>query len=71
MSKKRKISISTPTIKVEVKEENLYGDDVLVARGRLKGALQELIEQSEEDTASSEDERKHYRSPSKKQKQVY
>lgn len=53
-------------IKVEVKEENLYGDDVLVARGRLKGVLQELIEQSEEDTASSEDERKHsFRSPNK------
>lgn len=58
-----------PQIKVEVKEENIYGDDVLLARGRLKGALQELVEQSEDDNASSdEDSKKHlYRSPGKKQ----
>lgn len=69
MSKKRKISTSMPQIKIEVKEENLYGDDVLIARGRLKGALQELVEQSEDDNVSSdEDSKKHlYRSPGKKQ----
>lgn len=61
MSKKRKVSTSSPVIKVEVKEENIYGDDVLLARGRLKGALQELIEQSEEDSASSDDDNRRHR----------
>lgn len=69
MSKKRKISSNTsPVIKVEVKEENLYGDDVLLARGRLKGALQELIDHSDDDSGSSGDEgrKPRHRSPRKR-----
>lgn len=70
MSKKRKISSTiTPMIKVEVKEENIYGDDILSARGRLKGVLQDLVADSDEGSASSdEDSRKHrYRSPRKRE----
>lgn len=80
MSKKRKLSSgggNTPQIKVEVKEEGLWGEEgevtVVVARGRLKGALQELVEQSEDDGASSgEEDKRHYhphqhRSPVKRQ----
>lgn len=70
MSKKRKISsIVTPMIKVEVKEENIYGDDILSARGRLKGVLQDLVDQSDEESGSSDEEsQKHrYRSPKKRE----
>lgn len=56
MTKKRKLSSSTP-IKVEVKEENTMGNDYLMAKGRLKGVLKQLKEQSSDESDSSDDNR--------------
>lgn len=56
MTKKRKLSSSTP-IKVEVKEENIMGNDYLMAKGRLKGVLRQLKEQSSDESDSSDDNR--------------
>lgn len=56
MTKKRKLSSSTP-IKVEVKEENIMGNDYLMAKGRLKGVLKQLKEQSSDESDSSDDNR--------------
>lgn len=56
MTKRRKMSANTP-VKVEVKEENVLGNDYLMAKGRLKGVLQQLTERSESDTDSSDDGR--------------
>ncbi|XP_022916342.1 protein lin-37 homolog [Onthophagus taurus] len=60
MTKKRKLSTSFGSpVKVEVKEENILGDEYLVAKGRLKGMLRELTELSDSDTDSSEDSRSY------------
>ncbi|GLV45052.1 Myb-interacting protein 40 [Carabus blaptoides fortunei] len=64
-----KVVVKSLAGQFEVKEENIYGDDVLLARGRLTGALQELIEQSEEDSVSTDDDNRktrHHRSAKKK-----
>lgn len=37
---------------VEVKEENVLGNDYLIAKGRLQGVLKQLIERSESDSDS-------------------
>lgn len=57
MTKKRKLSSSTP-IKVEVKEENTMGNDYLMAKGRLKGVLKQLKDQSSDESDSSDDNRR-------------
>lgn len=57
MTKKRKLSGSSP-IKVEVKEENTLGNDYLMAKGRLKGVLNQLKEQSSDESDSSDDNRR-------------
>lgn len=45
--------------KVEIKEENVLGNDYLVAKGRLKGALQQLTEPTvEEDSWDDESSRR-------------
>lgn len=56
MTKKRKLSGSTP-IKVEVKEENVMGNDYLMAKGRLKGVLRQLTENTDSDSDYSDDNR--------------
>lgn len=55
MTKKRKISTNMSPIKVEVKEENVLGNDYLMAKGRLKGVLKQLTEKSESESDSSEE----------------
>lgn len=56
MTKKRKLSSSsTNAIKVEVKEENILGDEYLVAKGRLQGVLRQLTEQSDSEGDTSDD----------------
>ncbi|KAK9716931.1 LIN37 [Popillia japonica] len=56
MTKKRKLSASgSSPFKVEVKEENIMGDEYLVAKGRLQGVLRQLTEQSDTDADSSDD----------------
>lgn len=59
MTKKRKLSASAP-VKVEVKEENVGGNDYLMAKGRLKGALKQLTENSDSESDSSTDSRSYY-----------
>lgn len=61
MGKKRKLVPTSPTrMKIDIKEEKpliLSGsEDVLNARDRLKGALQELLIQSDDSSMSSNDE---------------
>lgn len=56
MTKKRKLSGSSP-IKVEVKEENIMGNDYLMAKGRLKGVLRQLTENTDSDSEYSDDNR--------------
>lgn len=58
MTKKRKFSTSTP-IKVEVKEENVMGNDYLMAKGRLKGVLKQLTENTDSDSEYSDENRGH------------
>ncbi|KAB0793477.1 hypothetical protein PPYR_13099 [Photinus pyralis] len=58
MTKNHKMSSFSP-VKVEVKEENLVGHDYLIAKGRLKGVLRQLTEQSDSDS-DSVDEAVHY-----------
>ncbi|KAJ8949328.1 hypothetical protein NQ314_008248 [Rhamnusium bicolor] len=68
MTKKRKLSGSSP-VKIEVKEENLLGNDYLVAKGRLKGVLKQLTERSsDEDSESSDDNRKNRSDVGRKRK---
>lgn len=55
MTKKRKLSSNMSPIKVEVKEENVLGNDYLMAKGRLKGVLKQLTEKSESDSDSSDE----------------
>lgn len=55
MTKKRKLSSGSSPFKVEVKEENVMGDEYMVAKGRLQGVLRQLTEQSDSDADSSED----------------
>ena len=65
MTKKRKLSSSGGSpLKVEVKEENVHGDEYLMAKGRLKGALKQLSQQTDSDSESSDDSRT-YRHPKK------
>lgn len=61
MTKKRKLSTSSP-IKVEVKEENILGNDYLMAKGRLKGALRQLTENTDSESDNSDDNRSYQRS---------
>ncbi|CAG9856454.1 unnamed protein product [Phyllotreta striolata] len=70
MTKKRRLSGSSLTpIKVEVKEENTTGNDYLMAKGRLKGVLRQLTEQSSDDESdSSDDNRRHQRESGRKRK---
>lgn len=63
MTKKRKLSGYSP-VKIEVKEENILGNDYLMAKGRLKGVLRQLTERSSTDSDSSEDD-KSYSTPRK------
>ncbi|XP_067009852.1 protein lin-37 homolog isoform X2 [Anabrus simplex] len=60
MGKKRKISTSPIRIKCEVKEERILipagNDDVLNARDRLTGALQDLLIQSDDSSLSSNED---------------
>lgn len=56
MTKKRKLSSSSP-VKVEVKEENIMGNDYLMAKGRLKGVLRQLTENSDSESDYSDDNR--------------
>ncbi|KAF5289792.1 hypothetical protein FQA39_LY03709 [Lamprigera yunnana] len=53
MTKKRKMSAYTP-VKIEVKEENLVGNDYLMAKSRLKGVLKQITERSDSDSDSSD-----------------
>lgn len=58
MTKKRKHSsanLNISPMKVEVKEENVLGNDYLLAKGRLHGALRQLTEQSESASDSSDE----------------
>ncbi|XP_057320607.1 protein lin-37 homolog [Microplitis mediator] len=56
MGKKRSIQASAKSIKIEVKDE-INDNEVLVARDRLKGALRELLRNSDEgSSAESADE---------------
>lgn len=55
MTKRRKFSTNLSPIKVEVKEENVLGNDYLMAKGRLKGVLRQLTEKSDSDSDSSGD----------------
>lgn len=57
MTKKRKISSSIDSpIEIEVKEENIFGNDYLMAKGRFQSVLKQLTEKSESD---SDPEGKH------------
>lgn len=58
MTKKRKLSISSP-VKVEVKEENVLGNDYLMAKGRLKGVLRQLTENTDSESDYSDDNRSY------------
>jgi len=58
MTKKRKMSSYSP-VKIEVKEENVLGNDYLMAKGRLKGVLRQLTERSDSESDSSEDSRSY------------
>lgn len=58
MTKKRKLSSSSP-IKVEVKEENVMGNDYLMAKGRLKGVLKQLTENTDSESDYSDDNRSY------------
>jgi len=56
MTKKRRLSSTSP-IKVEIKEENdNIGNEYLMAKGRLKGVLRQLTEKSSDDDSESSDE---------------
>ncbi|XP_028145679.1 protein lin-37 homolog [Diabrotica virgifera virgifera] len=66
MTKKRRLSGSSP-IKIEVKEENV-GNDYLMAKGRLKGVLKQLTEQSSDDESGSSDDNKRIHRESRKRK---
>jgi len=46
-------------VKIEVKEENILGNDYLMAKGRLKGVLKQLTERSDSETDSSDDNRSY------------
>ncbi|XP_068914854.1 protein lin-37 homolog isoform X2 [Tenebrio molitor] len=61
MTKKRKFSTNLSPIKVEVKEENVLGNDYLMAKGRLKGVLKQLTEKSDSDSDSSDERHSKYR----------
>lgn len=60
MTKKRKLSGSAP-VKIEVKEENVLGNDYLMAKGRLKGVLKQLTERSSDEDSDSSDENRRSR----------
>ncbi|XP_044252854.1 protein lin-37 homolog [Tribolium madens] len=60
MTKKRKFSTNLSPIKVEVKEENVLGNDYLMAKGRLKGVLKQLTEKSDSDSDSSDERSSKY-----------
>ncbi|KAL3272379.1 hypothetical protein HHI36_013856 [Cryptolaemus montrouzieri] len=53
ITKKRKYPDS-PSVKVEVKEENTGGNDYLMAKGRLNSVLKQLTEQSDSDSSSDD-----------------
>lgn len=57
MTKRRKVLSGLGSVKVEVKEENVLGNDYLMAKGRLKGVLKQLIERSDSDSDTSTDEK--------------
>lgn len=65
MNKRRKLStppeVFSP-VKVEVKEENVYGNEYLQAKGRLQGVLKQLTEQSETESGSSDESNQGYTS---------
>ncbi|XP_044730364.1 protein lin-37 homolog [Chrysoperla carnea] len=49
---------------IEVKDEHNYNEnDVISARDRLKGALQDLVHHEDDETASSEDDNSRYKQP--------
>ncbi|KAJ8959042.1 hypothetical protein NQ318_022297 [Aromia moschata] len=67
MTKKRKLSGSSP-VKIEVKEENVLGNDYLIAKGRLKGVLKQLTERSSDEDSDSSDDNKSRSDSSRKRK---
>ncbi|KAJ8923313.1 hypothetical protein NQ315_001871 [Exocentrus adspersus] len=67
MTKKRKFSSSSP-VKIEVKEENVLGNDYLMAKGRLKGVLKQLTERSSDEDSNSSDENTSHSDGSRKRK---
>ncbi|ENN76563.1 protein lin-37 homolog [Dendroctonus ponderosae] len=68
MTKRRSFSTSFSPMKMEIKEENV-GNDYLMAKGRLKGALKQLTERSsDEDSDSSEDGQSKRRKSYKKKR---
>lgn len=71
MTKKRRLSGSSP-VKIEIKEENLGGNDYLMAKGRLKGVLKQLTEKSsdEESESSDEGQARRRRSDKKRKNQI-
>ncbi|CAH1115926.1 unnamed protein product [Phaedon cochleariae] len=70
MTKKRKLSDSSSPLKVEVKEENLLGNDYLMAKGRLKGVLKQLTEQSSGDESDSSGDNKRHQKESRRKRNV-
>lgn len=51
MTKRRKTSSSNESAAdIEVKEENVFGNDYLMAKGRFQGVLRQLTEKSESDS---------------------
>lgn len=57
-SKKRKnpsANLPVSPVKIEVKEENIHGNDYMMAKGRLHGVLRQLRKQSASDSDSTDD----------------
>jgi len=67
MTKKRRLSGSSP-VKIEIKEENVVGNDYLMAKGRLKGVLKQLTEKSSDESSESSDEGQPKKRSDKKRK---
>lgn len=55
MTKKRKMSSSSDSpMNVEVKEENVMGNDYLMAKDRLQDVLKQLTERSESESENED-----------------
>ncbi|XP_065155605.1 protein lin-37 homolog isoform X2 [Atheta coriaria] len=58
--KRGRLDSQSPT-RVEVKEENVMGNDYLMAKGRFQGVLKLLTEQSSSDSEDSDDRPHHHK----------